>query len=64
MNKYGNILNLEKGHGLIQSSKYYGGEERENSTGNVTYIAIGESYESFDHKRALVKCQSQSEVIK
>ena len=25
---------------------------------------IGESYESFDHKRALVKYQSQSEVIK
>ena len=25
---------------------------------------IGELYESFDHKRALVKYQSQSEVIK
>ena len=25
--------------------------------------AIGESYDSFDHKRALVKYQSQSELI-
>ena len=25
---------------------------------------IGESYESFDHKRVLVKYQSQSDVIK
>ena len=31
---------------------------------NLECEVIGESYESFDHKRALVKYQSRSEVIK
>jgi len=41
LSRLGSSLNLDKGHGITQPSKYFGGEVRENSTGNQTVIAIG-----------------------
>jgi len=54
MNRFGNLLNFDKGHGLSQASKYHGGEERANSSGNLTCVAIaGESAASGDRKEAV-----------
>ena len=54
MNRFGNLLNFDKGHGLSQASKYHGGEERANSSGNLTCVAIaGESASSGDRKEAV-----------
>lgn len=54
MSRFGNLLNLEKGHGLSQSSKYHGGEERCAIGGNLTCVAIaGESAPASDAKEAL-----------
>ena len=39
-------------------------QERQNRVCTTVAIAIGESYDRFVRKRALVKYQSQSDVIK
>jgi len=41
LSRLGNALSLDKGHGITQPSKYYGGEVREIATGGHTVIAIG-----------------------
>jgi len=54
MAKFSNLLNLEKGHGLSPTSKYYGGEERSGSGGNLTCVAIaGETAPSRNSKDAI-----------
>ena len=50
--------------GKTSDSKNFVGWTIFNSLLDINFIKIGVSYECFDHKRALVKYQSQSEVIK
>ena len=40
---------MEKGHGPTQPIKYFGGEEREMSTGNLVTVAIGNQTCSADN---------------
>ena len=41
LSRLGSSLNLDKGHGITQPSKYFGGEVRQEDNGSQAVIAIG-----------------------
>ena len=55
MGQYANLIKLGSGQGVVNSNKYYGGEERKHcGGGNLTYIAIaGESAPHSNGKEAM-----------
>ena len=54
LSRMGRSLNLDKGHGLSMSKKYFGGEQRLDVGGTNAYVAIaGESLKSSDVKEIL-----------
>jgi len=51
LSRLGSSLNLDKGHGITQPSKYFGGEVRQEDNGSQAVIAIGGETGGADNAR-------------